>query len=185
MLCTLLLDTESSVAGFLVLILWSFWKTVLSCWSNTWVTDAVGQPELHALLSPALSSQNLKFMKPNEWKCYNQQNWHHIHCLPLVDVCYWIVLCHKKFNNSPVFKMQSLYHATPLWWPCVHVQENVLFCCPAVGSRTSKINHRKNCRHFLLILTSVVKLFGQPSYNIHHSTHIFFKQSLHQIIFPC
>jgi hypothetical protein len=87
-------------------------------------------------------------------------------------------------NSTTNHCLKFSHYAMQFWWPppCVCVcaracvQANVLFCCPAVARRMSKIDRRKNLRYFLLILTSlesVAKLFGQPSYYIRHFRRIF------------
>ena len=63
--------------------------------------------------------------------------------LTTCEHCYWFLMCHRKFSNSLWFK--TYHHTMPFWLSTVHLQENVLFCCAAVVSRTYKINYRKNC----------------------------------------
>ena len=57
-------------------------------------------------------------------------------------------------NSTTVLCLKCNHYTIPFWWPPVHMQENVLFYS-AVTRRTSKINHRKICIQFLLILTSI------------------------------
>jgi hypothetical protein len=162
MLRTLLLDSDSSVTGFLVLIHWSFWMSLLACWNNARVTAVVAQSYMHYWALHGLLRTWNSWSHMIESVFIDRIDTVHIfnHLWMLVTDSFSAIR-----NPTTAHCLKCNHNSMPFWWPPVHVQEYVLFCCPAVASRTSKSNHRKNFRFFLLILTSlesVAKLFGNP-----------------------
>jgi hypothetical protein len=81
--------------------------------------------------------------------------------LPLVNICYWFGLRHKKFNSSLLFTTHITVPAQ-FWLTPVHAMKNILFRDTAVAKTTFKINHRKNSRHFMLVFIKVYTVLYNP-----------------------
>jgi hypothetical protein len=131
------------------------------------VTGVVGRPESCVSLSSAWHfSEPALHEAQHHTQCFYQQHWGHIHFLTIVNVCYWFLLCHREFSNSPVFKT----HITIQWHfddPPAHVPENLFFCCAIVASRTFKIYHRikpADISCWFWLKYRKLQLFGQPLY---------------------
>ena len=153
---TLLLCTETVVASFLLVIHLLFQMGSSAHWCSTWVTAALGWLELHAPLSftwsfsePAVSeAQWLTMLLLTALTFYTFLN------------CWWLLLTDsfsatRNSVTAHCLKCTSLYHT--ILMPLSTCARKYVFPWHSSNKCTFIINHRKNCRHFLLILTEVQK----------------------------
>jgi len=153
---TLFLDTETAVSSFLLVIDQLFRLSSTAHWSSIWVTAAVGWLELHS---------SLRFAWPFSEPIVYEAQWLTVLLLTALTfytflICWWLLLTEsfsatRNSVTSLCLKCTSPYHAI-LMTPSTCAKE-CIFPWHCSNKCTFIINHRKNCRNFLLILNEVQK----------------------------
>jgi len=164
---TVLVDTETAVSSFLLVIHQLFLISSVAHWSSIRVTAAVGWLELHA---------SLRFACPFSEPIVCEAHWLTVLLLTALTFytflnCWWLLLTDsfsatRNSVTSPCLKCISPYH-TILTTPSTCIRK-CIFPWHCSNKCTFIINHRKKLQKFPADFEwsteRVEKLSGQPSY---------------------
>ena len=153
---TLFLDIETAVSTFLPVIHQLFQMSSTANWSSIRVTAAVGWLKLHA---------SLRFTWPFSEPIVCEAQWLTVPLLTALTFytflhCWWFLLTDSFSATRNSIIARCLNHTSPyhtiLMTPRVWVRTWIPQRCSR--NIAFKIVYRKNCRHFMLILTKVRKV---------------------------